>query len=335
MLRSLPAVNRINMITQWEESDVVSYTTPDGLFTYPKQWRQLGDVEQFGMEPHEWELLDNINPGIGPVCALTNTYYEQQLPYSIGSLISKCRAVKQPIYVFADEEEFEIHSATRPLREEPYTFPVDGGYPVVYEALKKYYQSNGIRFPLTDTRNVFLQDNAYLFNQIQSRNSVSSAEELFQVLPEAPYLPLYGAMVRIFNRTDSKGADAIPSEEVDGLRKWLMRRINWPSSTARDVAELLNEKVEDADRDPYYVLGACNPNVANRALDASDNRIGGLFPCNVVVWQDEPERQIVYHVSIMRIARLVGLAPDDDEWADIVAETGELVDEAWSNLDAA
>lgn len=99
-------------------------------------------------------------------------------------------------------------------------------------------------------------------------------------------------------------------------------------------SELLNEKV-DADRDPYYVLGACNPGMADRALDASDGRIGALFPCNVVVWQEEPGRQTVYHVSIMRVARLAGIAPDDDEWADIVADTGELVDEAWANLDAA
>ena len=99
-------------------------------------------------------------------------------------------------------------------------------------------------------------------------------------------------------------------------------------------SELLNEKV-DADRDPYYVLGACNPEMADRALDASDGRIGALFPCNVVVWQEEPGRQTVYHVSIMRVARLAGIAPDDDEWGDIVADTGELVDEAWENLDAA
>jgi len=99
-------------------------------------------------------------------------------------------------------------------------------------------------------------------------------------------------------------------------------------------SELLNEKV-DADRDPYYVLGACNPEMADRALDASDDRIGALFPCNVVVWQVEPGVQQVYHVSIMRIARLVGMAPDDDAWADIVAETGEYVDAAMDNLDAA
>ena len=95
-------------------------------------------------------------------------------------------------------------------------------------------------------------------------------------------------------------------------------------------SDLLNEKV-DAGRDPYYVLGACNPAVADKALDVTLN-IGGLFPCNVVVWEEEPGRQRVYHVSIMRIARLVGMAPDDDAWADIVAETGDYVDAAFSAL---
>ncbi|GAA0470484.1 DUF302 domain-containing protein [Halococcus dombrowskii] len=96
-------------------------------------------------------------------------------------------------------------------------------------------------------------------------------------------------------------------------------------------SELLNEKV-DADRDPYYVLGACNPAIADRALDASEKRLGGLFPCNVVVWEEGPGTQTVYHVSIMRIARLVGLAPDDDTMADIVADTGALADEAFEAL---
>jgi uncharacterized protein (DUF302 family) len=96
-------------------------------------------------------------------------------------------------------------------------------------------------------------------------------------------------------------------------------------------SEMLNEKI-DADRDPYYVLGACNPEFADRALDATDNRLGALMPCNVVVWQEEPGRQRVYHVSIMRIARLLGLDADEDAMADIVAETGELVDEAFENI---
>jgi uncharacterized protein (DUF302 family) len=73
--------------------------------------------------------------------------------------------------------------------------------------------------------------------------------------------------------------------------------------------------------------------MADRALDVTP-KIGALFPCNVVIWEEEPGRQRVYHVSIMRIARLVGLAPDDEAWADIVAETGTLVDRALENLDA-
>ena len=102
-------------------------------------------------------------------------------------------------------------------------------------------------------------------------------------------------------------------------------------ATEFSPSEMLNEKV-DAGRDPYYVLGACNPEVADRALDATDKRMGALFPCNVVVWEEEPGRQRVYHVSIMRVARLVGMAPDDGTMADIVADTGELVDEAFANL---
>ncbi|MGM0399610.1 MAG: DUF302 domain-containing protein [Halobacteriota archaeon] len=102
-------------------------------------------------------------------------------------------------------------------------------------------------------------------------------------------------------------------------------------ATEFSASEMLNQKV-DAGRDPYYVLGACNPAVADAALDATDGRIGGLFPCNVIVRELEDGRQEVYHVSIMRIARLVGLAPDSERWADIVAETGAAVDEAWANL---
>lgn len=100
-------------------------------------------------------------------------------------------------------------------------------------------------------------------------------------------------------------------------------------------SELLNEKLDKGEgpeaRDPYYVLGACNPAVADTALDITED-IGGLFPCNVIVREIESGEQEVYHVSIMRIARLVGIAPDSEAWADVVAETGEYVDEAYANL---
>lgn len=95
-------------------------------------------------------------------------------------------------------------------------------------------------------------------------------------------------------------------------------------------SELLNEKV-DADRDPYYVLGACNPNVADRALDETLKQ-GALFPCNFVVWQQSPGVQQVYHVSIMKIGRLAGIAPDNEAWNGIVEDTGEMVETFFEEL---
>jgi len=97
-------------------------------------------------------------------------------------------------------------------------------------------------------------------------------------------------------------------------------------------SEMLNEKV-GADRDPYYVLGACNPAIADRALDATDKRIGGLFPCNMIVWEAAPGEQVVYHVSIMKIARLLGLPVDDEEMDAIIDDTGDLVEAVFAELE--
>ena len=117
---------------------------------------------------------------------------------------------------------------------------------------------------------------------------------------------------------------------VDHVRE-VLEDAGFGMTTEFSPSAMLNEKI-DADRDPYYILGACNPEVADRALDISDGRFGALMPCNVVVWEEEPGVQNVYHVSIMRIARLLGMAPDDEAMADILSDTGELIEEAFGNL---
>jgi uncharacterized protein (DUF302 family) len=103
-------------------------------------------------------------------------------------------------------------------------------------------------------------------------------------------------------------------------------------ATEFSPAEMLNEKV-DAGRDPYTIIGACNPAVADDALTETGGEMGGLFPCNVAIWERADGKQVVFHVSIMKVARLVGLAPDTEAWEGIVERTGEYLDDAWAALD--
>lgn len=53
-----------------------------------------------------------------------------------------------------------------------------------------------------------------------------------------------------------------------------------------DIKATLKKKL-DADFYNYTILGACNPEMAHKALQA-ENKIGTMLPCNVIVQEREP-----------------------------------------------
>ena len=75
--------------------------------------------------------------------------------------------------------------------------------------------------------------------------------------------------------------------------------------TEIDVTATLRKKL-DIEFRPYIILGACNPSLAYRALQAELD-IGLLLPCNVVVYAtDDPARTVVAALDPVEALSLSG-----------------------------
>lgn len=90
--------------------------------------------------------------------------------------------------------------------------------------------------------------------------------------------------------------------------------------TEIDVQATLKQKL-GVDRTPYVILGACNPGLAHRALEA-EPAVGVFLPCNVTVFQGEDGATYVQAIKPEAMFGLIDAAP----MQSIAREVGERLE---------
>jgi uncharacterized protein (DUF302 family) len=102
----------------------------------------------------------------------------------------------------------------------------------------------------------------------------------------------------------------LPWEEAVERTRTESKREGFGVLTEIDVQRTLHEKL-GIEYEPYVILGACNPQLAHRALTI-EREIGLLLPCNVVVRAIDAERTSVSVMdpqAALGMAGLEGIAP--------------------------
>lgn len=94
--------------------------------------------------------------------------------------------------------------------------------------------------------------------------------------------------------------------------------------TEIDVAATLKKKI-DVDRRPYKILGACNPVLANQAIEA-DPDIGLLLPCNVILREEQDGSITVGFMDPAAVLSLVDVDGIDVLAADVRARLERVRD---------
>ena len=114
-----------------------------------------------------------------------------------------------------------------------------------------------------------------------------------------------------------------PIDDAHTLVADALRAEGFGVLTEIDVRETLKRKL-DVDMPPYVILGACNPSLAHRALQAEPD-IGLLLPCNVVVRRDEAAGVTV--VEAMDPVPMIDMTGNEALW--------DVAEEARSRLETA
>jgi hypothetical protein len=211
--------------------------------TCPKSWQKVDQwtTNQFELEAPEFVHMDDVEiPPERDLVAISDQYYEDKLPlFSLSAIINSYTRNSARMVVGTESKDFQMSGTTRPLREMDF-LERTLNYHNIYEAFETRYQELGYRFPVKHSLNVFVQENALLFEEVTG-SQVSSLLEFFEVLPEAPYLPIWRTFSDIFTTDVQQGTRLLDEEQRIEFAKWLRRRVELNYHQGREIATYFND----------------------------------------------------------------------------------------------
>jgi len=125
----------------------------------------------------------------------------------------------------------------------------------------------------------------------------------------------------VFGKPVAMGFDVAVQRVTEELAK-----VGFGILTDIDVQATMLKKL-GLEMRPYRILGACNPQIASKAI-AAEPQIGALLPCSVVVRQDE---QDAVHVEIMDPKAVLSLV-DNPAVPALAAEVRQRLEQALAAL---
>ena len=111
----------------------------------------------------------------------------------------------------------------------------------------------------------------------------------------------------------------VPFAEAVGMTTEALKRHGFGVLTEVDIQATLKNKL-GVDFRPYRILGACNPQMAYRALQVED-KIGTMLPCNVIVQQHENDRVEVSAVDPVASMQAI----DNPQLADVAQAVQQML----------
>ena len=110
-------------------------------------------------------------------------------------------------------------------------------------------------------------------------------------------------------------------ETVDKRLREALAQRGFGVLTEIDVKATMKKKI-DVEMEPYRILGACNPDMAYKAI-GMEPRVGAMLPCNVII------RQVEGGVEISAIDPVASMqAIDNDELKAVAGQVRDQLAEA-------